>query len=978
MKDNVELGSAVSQRISHSFFLQEDSKDDEDHKVQGELEKQMKRLDFETQVFYDEQKLMIKETFEKNQVINQEIPAILDLLIESELTPEMMEAYERIEQLDYAFEEKALLTQQNPLGESLERFENNCNEAMQALDLEPFSSELIKQASATKHYESKTELMFMIIKTMSLFRFRVDDEDWLNVSIAKRGEMDRDISYRQIRNIEKVDLRIERMESIEVMLYGINFLLENCLEEVSSLCLSFTGRYISNKEAEKFSKCGVLKKSKLKLTLDFHEYTFENEETPLMFINGEVVKLEDLDGFSWFLGDTNATQKTVNDFCQLVGSKMKNLKHFVYDGSHLSFIPNLEMNKVLLDKASELLVLELGVQQTPFTDNELIVFSETVLPQLKKLEKFRLWLGFTQITDQGLLSLFQSIANSCASRLKAFLLGTAENRVTDESFTELVLNVLPLMENLEDLRLWIQRTLATDKSLIDLWKNMKFFASKLRKFGLNVCGTAASDAMIDALALKSLPLMKVFCNLFSPMVIFPVLEEFELNCSETAITDKSVTMFARRALSQLANLKKFNFYANNTKVRDSSLKPLFQNLSKCHQLHKMNIWLNETRIGEGSVLILAESIPFLVNLTHLSLSFSGTKLGDLGVGRLCRSLKPLAKNLGILRLDFNDTKATDEGIFVLGNEVAPEMRSLKEFKLFVARTQIGDASLKPLFENLKQTMVSLQDIQLHLSGTLITDQCLLALVEKSLTRVERLRTVKLWATNTKLSDLSLVPLIHSFKKKVGDVSKLHLMLQSTKITNETLKALSTEVFVNMRNLQDFQLNFEQSQFTDASMAMLVDSLANKAQRLGNLVLQFNSAIGDNSIRMFADKVIPNLTNAQDFKLTWTVSLSSSTLKALCVNANKAIKNIKTFQITSSQLSVACSNSTSHQKSLKELYFELNKARINDSDMKPMLESFEGQVSQVKAFSFKVENTNVYNTSIKTLAEKLFLFIYAQP
>jgi len=991
MKTNTESESVVAQQTTNSLLLQENLENDEIvrrfKKIKEMVDPKMKNFSFEIEVFFHEQKAIIEEAFEKNLVFNQDIPGILNQFKEYELTPELLEAYEKTERLDYAFEEKALLIQQvqNPLIETLRRLEKDYTRGLQALDIKTYSPEMIQQVLTTKLNESKPETMFMIIKNMGLFSLRVDEDGWL-VIFLKKGH-NSEITYKEVKDIEKINLRIDKIEYVEVMLYGLNFLLENCFEKVPRLCLSFNQRYISNQEAERFNKCGLSKKHKLDLAVDFRECTFESEDTPLMFFADQ--HLEDLEGFRFYLGDTNATQKTVTDFCKLIESRIKGPKYFAFDATNLTSPVSSNIHAVLLNKAAEINLLEFGFGGTPLTDDDMIFFSEKVLPELKSLQHLKFWLGTSQVTDKGFTSLFKSIEKNCANRLKAFLLRTVDSHITDESIEEFALQVLPLMENLEDLSLSFQRTLVTDKSMIELCRNIKPIASKLKKFGLNIGGTAVSDAMIDILALESMPLMKQItffdiwlnrskvtekglANLFSAMVAVSSMEEFELNCSETAVTDENLSIFAHKALPEMVNLKKFTLFASKTKLQEASLKVLFQNLSKASQLQKVAIWLNEVAIGEESILALAESITSLVNLTYLSLSLDKTKLGDLGISHLCKSLKSIARNLEILKLDLDDTKVTDQGILALGNEIAPEMRSLKELKLWVSRTRVGDVGLKPLFENL--TMESLQVLDIFLNGSLVTDESLLAFAEKSLPKAENLRVVELCAANTSLSDLSLIPLMHRLKNKVHNVNKLNLVFQNTRITDETLKTLSTKVLAKMMNLQEFTLNFGQSQVTNASLTPFYDNLANKAQRLKKLVLQFNNTISDNSVRVFGDKVLPNLTQVQDFKLNWTVRLASSTFKALCLNALKGIKNIKTFNIGSSQFSVTSGSCTPHQKSLKELSFDLNKASINDTDMRQILEIFEGQVSQVKVFSFKVENTNVSNSSIKTLAEKLLLFM----
>jgi len=185
---------------------------------------------------------------------------------------------------------------------------------------------------------------------------------------------------------------------------------------------------------------------------------------------------------------------------------------------------------------------------------------------------------------------------------------------------------------------------------------------------------------------------------------------FELDCSETAVTDKSMMIFAKRALPKMTKLRKFAFHANKTKLSDSSLQPLFHNLSVAKdQLITLRLSLSETQVENQSLLALADTLSSLKNLQNLHLWLNQTKVEDSSVNSLWKSLKSFRRNLECLSLGFDGTKVTDEGISDLGTEIAHEMKSLKEFRLWVSKTLVGDAGLRPLFENLN--MENIQVLQ---------------------------------------------------------------------------------------------------------------------------------------------------------------------------------------------------------------------------------------------------------------------------
>jgi len=293
-------------------------------------------------------------------------------------------------------------------------------------------------------------------------------------------------------------------------------------------------------------------------------------------------------------------------------------------------------------------------------------------------------------------------------------------------------------------------------------------------------------------------------------------------------------------------------------------------------------------------MALADTLSSLKNLQNFHLWLNQTKVEDLSVHSLCLSLKSFGRNLECLSLGFDGTKVTDEGISKLGTEIAPEVKSLKEFRLWVSKTLVGDAGLRPLFENLN--MEKIQVLQLCLSNSRVGDQSLMALAKENLPRAESFRILEFWVRNTSISDLSMIPLMESLSNSVSDVNKLVLSCVRTKLTDWSLGMFSQEIIANLRNLRDIQFFLGQSQTNGTKVDLFMDNLALKVQNIQKFELELSNPVMPYNIRTFADKVLPKMTNIQDFKLFWNASLSTLTYQALCLNAKKVMKNIKTFDI----------------------------------------------------------------------------------
>jgi len=178
----------------------------------------------------------------------------------------------------------------------------------------------------------------------------------------------------------------------------------------------------------------------------------------------------------------------------------------------------------------------------------------------------------------------------------------------------------------------------------------------------------------------------------------------------------------------------------------------------------------------------------------------------------------------------------------------------------------------------------------------------------------------------------------------------------------------------LMNLKDFQLFLGQTGVTDSSMIPFFNTLADKVQGVRSFELELDASTTDVSVAVFASKVIPNMIRTQDLKFYWTGDLTDSTYRDFCLNAKKAIKNIKTFTISKSNFFITTDLLTPPEKCLKEVHFELNQCEITDSSMELILRSFENQVSQVKHFSWLMSQTQVSNGSLIALGETFLAFM----
>ena len=485
------------------------------------LDQKMRRLEFELEVFFQNEKAKIEEASEMNRVLEKEILPILTQVDEHEITPEFLAACDVADQLlDYHFKKDTCDLQQVQKG-----FLTNLKKTWRSTlgVLGGVETSKIMEKVSSRLGRSEPEGMLKILKTMKIFRFEANDEGWLIVSPFKKGKGE--MSFQEISGLKKIDLRMEGAEWMDVMVFGLNFLLKNCLKKVSTLRFSFCGGYFSNQEARRFAGYVICQDVKF-LTMDFNKVVFESEETPLIFFQDETVRLELLEGFKFSLKNTNATEKTVKDFGKLIVPRMKNLNSLGLDFQNLSITDPI-ITLGLLKKCRWLNTLELSVKKTDFADDGVILFAEKVLPALRDLQELRLWFDNTKITDEGLLRLFKSIHENLGSKLKAFVLGIGQNNnVTDESILKFAHEVLPEMESLEEFRLLVERTPITDESMVALCQNIKYLVSGIKILGLDVAETACTDKMINAL---------IFCIPFMEKI-----DVIDIWSNGTSITNKSI------------------------------------------------------------------------------------------------------------------------------------------------------------------------------------------------------------------------------------------------------------------------------------------------------------------------------------------------------------------------------------------------------------------------------------------------------
>lgn len=242
------------------------------------------------------------------------------------------------------------------------------------------------------------------------------------------------------------------------------------------------------------------KMDKVRIEVDHYDLTEDDSGTLCYILN----QLEVTSSLKIKFSPRNISDEKVLKTLSLISGKLKKLDHL---DINLEKCPITDVGlqliaEKILPQASHLKELTLNLWKTNITDKTLSVLA--ILPLLKDLEDFSLCARNTNLTNDGLTILFNSLTN-----LKGLHLNLMETHITDASLELFAQNNLPQMLRLESLELLLYKTDVSDQSITQLFTNVQ----TVHKFKLNVDSTNVTDKSIDLFINVAFPNMRTLKEL---------------------------------------------------------------------------------------------------------------------------------------------------------------------------------------------------------------------------------------------------------------------------------------------------------------------------------------------------------------------------------------------------------------------------------------------------------------------------------
>jgi len=177
----------------------------------------------------------------------------------------------------------------------------------------------------------------------------------------------------------------------------------------------------------------------------------------------------------------------------------------------------------VLHNVSALKVLNLNIYGTLITDEAIRAFAREALPNMKALDFFSFYSGNTNICQDSIGELFNSLPN-----LSKFELGCSSTNFGDRALGLFVENCLLSMTNLKKLKLRLWKTHVTDEGAAKLFSNL------------------------------------------------PDLKTFTFDLGSNSITDESVKILTENKFLNMPSLKNFKLYLYDTKVSDQTMSKIYE------------------------------------------------------------------------------------------------------------------------------------------------------------------------------------------------------------------------------------------------------------------------------------------------------------------------------------------------------------------------------------------------------------------
>ena len=341
----------------------------------------------------------------------------------------------------------------------------------------------------------------------------------------------------------------------------------------------------------------------------------------------------------------------------------------------------------LLPKMRELKNLTLKFQELCITDKSIEIFSQHIIPKLKKLQHFQIDISA------------ESAENPTASQLsvetqfgqKYFL--RLRSSINGQTVQRLVCSSPP--HNPEYFELDLGGTNITDESAEQIFWSME----NLKYYFLSLNATRITDQSLILLAQKTLSRAKL-------------LQVLELDLTATQVTDSSLT----KILSETHSLQSFALFLGKTLITDKTLESIAENIGPLmDKMESFNISLRHTRITQQGIARLFASMSLVKNFM---INLGGTPITDQTVELFIEKSLSTMRALESFEFCVYETSITDQSIISLFTE----LKAIKKFVLDVRETKVTNKCMEFFIQQKLPTMKpTLENIEFKVNNTNITE-----------------------------------------------------------------------------------------------------------------------------------------------------------------------------------------------------------------------------------------------------------------
>jgi len=224
--------------------------------------------------------------------------------------------------------------------------------------------------------------------------------------------------------------------------------------KLKSITLNLNSTYVTDAVVEAFAmRMQPVIKTLENFDIRLWETKVTDKSITKLFTRMEKVKRFILD-----LGYTGVTNEAIQMLAKVTLPTMKVIEEFKLNLSNTS-VSDESVSQIFVGMESAKRFL-LYLHGTNITDKSLEAFTTKTLPNLQGLEVFEMRLGETNISDQGVIGLFQNMNN-----VKKFLLKVQSTSITDRTVDMFTKTILPNMQALKEFDMDVSKTGVSEKCL---------------------------------------------------------------------------------------------------------------------------------------------------------------------------------------------------------------------------------------------------------------------------------------------------------------------------------------------------------------------------------------------------------------------------------------------------------------------------------------------------------------------------------